>query len=150
MLEHRKITFANGLHNNRWRSFRSYEMTVNIWNQANHKDNYIDGKSFWDCFVDFCQAEVDFTNDDVNKHSEIIANIYYVLRHLRGKYIRYGLSVLQMTLPLREQASKPGVCPLLPRGLDTSKLRTLQDCAEQERGHEFRRLTTALGQPYQI
>lgn len=134
MLEHRKFTFAEGLHNNRWRSFRSLEITVNIWNQARHKDNNIGGKSFWDCFVDFCQADVDFTFDDVNRHAEIIANIYYVLKHLRGKYISHGLRVLRLTLHLRSNVAKPGVCPCVPRGLDTTKLRTLQEQCGREVG----------------
>ena len=45
-LEHRKFTFANGLHKDRWRSYRSYEMTVSIWNQSRAKENMIDGKTF--------------------------------------------------------------------------------------------------------
>ena len=127
MMEHRKLTFANGLHTNRWRSYRSLEMTVNIWNQSRSKENVLDGKTFWDRFVDFRQADVDFTNDGVNRHAEIISNIFYTIKHLRGKNIRFAMMVLHVTLPLREKAKKIAATPFLPKGVDTRGLRTLTD-----------------------
>ena len=127
-LEHRKLTFANGLHKGRWRSYRSLEMTVNIWNQSRSKEKMIDATTtFWDAFVDFCQRDVDFTSELINRHADIIANVYFTLKHLRGKHIAYAMMVLRLVLPLREQATKIAVCPFLPAGLDTSSLRVLQD-----------------------
>eukprot|EP00972_Heterocapsa_arctica_P074956 11062625-Heterocapsa_arctica.AAC.1 len=75
-------------------------MTVSIWNMANHKDNMVGAKPWWDDLVDFCQANVDFKSDLVNKHNELIANLYYIVKNLKCGYISFAMDLVALSMPL--------------------------------------------------
>lgn len=61
-------------------SYRKVEITVAVYNAATNQDYFYEGGPWFDSFVKVCMDEVDFTNEAVNKFSDIWSNLHLIMR----------------------------------------------------------------------
>ena len=119
----KKMGMVHGMYPLKWKHYRSLEITIATWN-AFTTEEYEDDVRFWDVFADMCQKDVDFTDDAVNRHSDIFQSLHMCSKVLKAGYPKEALQLARLTLPMREPV---GQCEMMPMGLDTRKLRVLTD-----------------------
>ena len=120
-MEQKKLTYASSVHKNRWSTNASLEKTIQFYNGMNGLV-LLSGRNAWDTLVDVCQKEMDFMHPAMSSHDWVINNWHLIFKKLKGVHPEHILKVCMLCVPtLRAK----GQCPLLPKGLDFSKLKHL-------------------------